>query len=394
MTRNKCKHQVQLFVSISILILCCPSSNSLRIPGHGNVNANGNINANVNANLIRKIPRGGGSSPIEPNSNYVNYNQYMPPTLGDEDANQIRRQHQYQKEQQQQQQLFQRQQYQYQNQNQYPNQNMNQNMNMNNNNSQQLKPLTQIIQEFTIKLQQKSPTIYYTMLASIIIFITWQLPFPTTNHILRDHFVCSLYNLKKQTSLYPHIHTLLTSTISHNSLSHLVMNLYGFYIFGNNIESILKQHNMSLLSYCIYAGILSNLCFLLTTPQGSCIGLSGVSLSLLALDAKIHPAKEIGFVVRFIPIRLPAQYALTLLFLWSMIGTLQSCLGGKYDGVAHGVHLGGLLYGVFVYELLNRGLYKKYMFYGRKLVYQFQLNRKRIMKNRNHKKSKSKKERI
>ena len=43
-----------------------------------------------NVNAIVKISRG-GSQPIEPNQKYVDYNQFMPPTLGEEEQNHIRR---------------------------------------------------------------------------------------------------------------------------------------------------------------------------------------------------------------------------------------------------------------------------------------------------------------
>jgi membrane associated rhomboid family serine protease len=78
------------------------------------------------------------------------------------------------------------------------------------------------------------------------------------------------------------------------------MNLYGFLIFGKSIEPILKLNDMTLAAYCTLAGIFANLFFVRIRRDGSCIGLSRVTLSLLAFDAMLHPSKEIGFLIRFI----------------------------------------------------------------------------------------------
>eukprot|EP00555_Chaetoceros_dichaeta_P009462 CAMPEP_0198266230 /NCGR_PEP_ID=MMETSP1447-20131203/27186_1 /TAXON_ID=420782 /ORGANISM="Chaetoceros dichaeta, Strain CCMP1751" /LENGTH=92 /DNA_ID=CAMNT_0043956191 /DNA_START=296 /DNA_END=571 /DNA_ORIENTATION=+ len=92
------------------------------------------------------------------------------------------------------------------------------------------------------------------------------------------------------------------------------MNLYAFHLFGKAVLPTLTSNSISLLSFCTLSALTANAFFLLVSPRGaSCVGLSGVTLSLLALDAKLHPGKELAFVVRFIPIRLPAQHMLTLL---------------------------------------------------------------------------------
>jgi membrane associated rhomboid family serine protease len=81
-----------------------------------------------------------------------------------------------------------------------------------------------------------------------------------------------------------------------------------------------------------------------------------VALSLFAMDAKLHPSKEIAFLVKFLPIRLPAQYALTALWIWSLVGMMSQ---GR-DGVAHAAHLGGILFGMVAYECLQRGIWMQW----------------------------------
>lgn len=292
------------------------------------------------ATIILKC-RGGGSY-LQQNSNYsddLDHNRFLPPMLGDPENNQIRRSHSSHD----------------------LNHNTDYYNNYNNNNDQysarthqqrQPKPIVQVVQEFFQQLHASSPALFYGSTSSILVFILWQIP--QFASILRNNFVCSQYNLSKW-----RYHTMLTSIVSHTTLSHILMNLYGFLIFGKSIEPILKMNDMTLAAYCVFAGVFANAFFVKMHSDGSCIGLSGVTLSLLALDAKLHPSKEIGFLIRFIPIRLPAQYALTGLLIWSILG-MMATMNGRSDGVAHATHFGGLIFGIGVYELMNRGIWRRW----------------------------------
>jgi len=273
----------------------------------------------VNARRFLSVLRG-GAGPIEYNPNYVgsNPNQFMPPTLGElERDDGIRRplnqdnfsyQRQY-------------------------------------NVKQPLKPLPSLLKDFASRLHKKSPTLSYGMFSCILLFLLFRIP--NLGYVFRNHFVCSSFNLRKH-----RYHTLLTSAMTHATLMHLLVNMYAFYIFGQSVEPTLRLNHISLGAYCVVSAIFANIFFLLTAPKsGSCIGLSGVTLSLLALDAKLHPSKEIGFVLGMIPVRLPAQYALSGLFFLSVLGTVIR----SGDGVAHNTHLGGLIFGIGVYEALKRG---------------------------------------
>ena len=282
--------------------------------------------------LVKDQIRGGGSY-IQSNPNYNDSdpNQFLPPMLGDLDKNQIRRSHQHTN-------------------------NYDSNNNSNNQYSartqRQPKPIAQVIKEFFQQLRVSSPALFYGTVSSIFVFVLWQIP--QFSAILSKNFVCSQYNLSQR-----RYHTLFTSIISHTTLSHILMNLYGFLIFGKSIEPILKLNDMSLAAYCTLAGIFANLFFVRIRRDGSCIGLSRVTLSLLAFDAMLHPSKEIGFLIRFIPIRLPAQYALTGLLIWSVLG-MMAMANGRGDGVAHATHLGGLIFGIGFHELMKRGIWKDF----------------------------------
>ena len=325
----------------------------------------------INRSTIVSSIKRGGKSPIESNPNYIDYNQFMPPTIGNDDDNNYNHI---------------RQPIQHHSNTYYNTKGYNNN---NNSNNKQLKPLIQILQESMIQLSKTNATIFYIICSTIVIFILWQIPIQGLYNILRSHFVCNSNNILwnkrnnyKKKNGYSYYHTLLTAAISHNTLSHLLMNIYGFYIFGKKVNATLIMNQFPLWVYCIVSAIFSNIVFILLSPKGSsCIGLSGVTLSLLALDAKLHPTREIGFVIRFIPIRLPAQYALSGLLLWSIVGVLSTSNGMNHDGVAHSVHLGGLVFGIVVYELLKNGWYRNAVKFVNRMKYNFK-HVPKLMKNK------------
>jgi membrane associated rhomboid family serine protease len=279
------------------------------------------IRVRADKKTIRDIALLRGGSYVQPNPDYNDPNQFMPPKLGDVENDHIRRPHPTNHDTS------------YRNTGTAP------------------KPIAEVVQEFFMRLYQSSPALFYGTTSSIFMFLLWQIPSNAVSATLRRHFICSQYNL-----VHKRYHTLLTSSISHTTLSHIFMNIYGFLTFGKSVEPILKRNHISLQTFCVLAAIFANIFFVKLHPDGSCIGLSGVSLALLAFDAKMYPGKEIGFLVRFIPIRLPAQYALAGLLLWSSLGILAT-KSGKGDGVAHATHFGGLVYGVAIYELMKRGIW-------------------------------------
>jgi len=262
----------------------------------------------------------GGRSYIEINPNHVqgDLNRYMPPKLGDLEDDYIRRPVGFDHHTQ---------------------------------NSQAPKPMMEVVKDFFVQLHQISPTLFHGTVASIIIFLTWQIP--VFAPILKHHFVCSKRNIHQG-----RFYTLLTAAISHGTLTHLLMNLFGFITFGKSVGPVLKQNNIPLSMYCICSAILSNWLFTLVHPQGSCIGLSGVAMSLFAFESKFNPSKEMRFFLKFFPIRLPAQHALSALLFWSILGTITTNAGNG-DGIAHATHLFGLLYGLTIYEMIKRGYWRE-----------------------------------
>jgi membrane associated rhomboid family serine protease len=220
------------------------------------------------------------------------------------------------------------------------------------------KKLIELLLEYAHELHRKSPVLYYGTTSSIILWLLWQVN--PLIPILQRHFVCSWTNLRNG-----RIHTIFSSSISHTSLGHLLINTYAYILFGTSVQKALIESQsrrkgifaQSLWPLCLGAAIFGNISYficnhILNIPSGGCIGGSSVTCALLAVDAKFYPSKPLGFLIHFFPVRIPAQYALTVLLALSMLGTLGASIGFS-ENVSHASHLGGLLFGILYYEIFS-----------------------------------------
>lgn len=217
------------------------------------------------------------------------------------------------------------------------------------NSRQRPPPLSQLVVNYLADLRKFSPTLFNGTMASLLLFLAWQFPSKVASKILGDNFVCSRYNLIRK----KRCHTLVLSAFSHASFRHLAVNMYAYTTFGRSVKQVLASHGLSLSMFVVSAAAFANLVFLLLDKGGgSCIGLSGVTLALLAFDSLVYPTKELRLFVAFVPISLPAYYLLLGLTCFTVAGILG--FAGQ-SNVAHSTHLGGLIYGALFYEAFKRG---------------------------------------
>jgi membrane associated rhomboid family serine protease len=226
--------------------------------------------------------------------------------------------------------------------------------------------MIQSIVTYFDQLHHFSPTLFNGFISSTLLYFLWQFQSSSTTvlmqKILRNHFMCSHYNVVRKRRY----HALLLSAFSHASFHHIAVNMYAYLTFGSSVKQILASQGISSLwVFVISAAIVGNIVFLLFDKGrgGSCVGLSGVTLALLAFDALVYPTKELRMIVSFIPITLPAYYLYVGLLGFSVLGICGLAGSG---GVAHSTHLGGLLYGAAVYEAFKRGWLRQWNYRARK----------------------------
>lgn len=159
-------------------------------------------------------------------------------------------------------------------------------------------------------------------------------------------------------------YALITSAFSHASFHHIAVNMYAFLNFGPSVKQVLASQGVALWPFVGLAAVFGSLVFLaLDNGSGSCIGLSGVTLALLAFDSMVYPSKELRMIVSFIPIHLPAYYLFIGLLGFSVAGVM-GLVGGR-SNVAHSTHLGGLVFGRLFYEAYRRGYVRMWSYRAR-----------------------------
>ena len=137
---------------------------------------------------------------------------------------------------------------------------------------------------------------------------------------------------------------LVTYALLHASVTHLAFNMYGFWMFGRELEYLMGRRSFLLL---YFASILSAALMQLfvTSVTGSVyptIGASGGVFGLLLAYGMFFPNRILMLI--FPPIALPAWLFVTL------YAGIELILGatGNQAGVAHFAHLGGMVGGYMV----------------------------------------------
>ena len=223
------------------------------------------------------------------------------------------------------------------------------------------------IQGYFVSLHQVSPSLFWTILTCLGVFGMWQTPQFTTRPnsiVYRWWFVNTHENAKRTLGL-----SLILSSLSHISPYHLLVNLVTLSQLGPSARQLLRQSRRirprpswkyELWPLLASSAAFSNALFLLGQRKGaSSLGLSGVTMALLAIQARAYPERQYGIVLGVIPISLRAKYLVQLLILVSAIGSWSSLpwhrMGANKNDIAHLAHLGGLVYGLLYYEMVILG---------------------------------------
>jgi len=142
-----------------------------------------------------------------------------------------------------------------------------------------------------------------------------------------------------------------TYAFLHGNLMHLAFNMYGLWLFGTEMESLMGRRTFL---YLYFASILSAAAMqlLVTSLTGGIyptIGASGGVFGLLLAYGVSFPNRKL--MLLFPPIPMPAWVFVTL------YAVIELTLGvtGAQEGVAHFAHLGGMIGGYMVMRNWSRG---------------------------------------
>lgn len=194
---------------------------------------------------------------------------------------------------------------------------------------------------FPVFQKEKSPyavpisrnySIYLIMISVVVFFLQAIIPGFTNFFVLIPQMV----------SIHPW--TVFTYMFLHGSTAHIFFNMLVLFFFGPILER--KIGSMRFLQVYFGAGLLSALGHMLISPS-PVLGASGAIYGVFACLAILDP--EIRVYVYFFPMKI-----INALILFSLYDLLFI---GANDMIAHGAHLSGLLFGLYMgYRLKSERL--------------------------------------
>ena len=137
---------------------------------------------------------------------------------------------------------------------------------------------------------------------------------------------------------------IVTYAFLHGSLMHIAFNMYGLWLFGSEMESLLGRRAFLNLYFAsvVSAGAMQLLVTSMTGNVYPTVGASGGVFGLLLAYGMCFPNRRL--MLLFPPIPMPAWVFV------SLYAVIELTLGvtGSQEGVAHFAHLGGMLGGYLV----------------------------------------------
>lgn len=148
--------------------------------------------------------------------------------------------------------------------------------------------------------------------------------------------------------------TLFTNVLLHASLAHLLGNMLFLWVFGDNVEDAMGHWRF--LAFFFLCGLAGSLAHALMNSESEqpLIGASGAISGVIASYLMLYPQVRIwGLAFKWIPLRIPAMYALSGWILFQIVAAFLDPKGN----VGWWAHLGGLAAGAALTPIMiHRGV--------------------------------------
>ncbi len=167
----------------------------------------------------------------------------------------------------------------------------------------------------------------------------------------RTSLVDEWFGLKVDAVLSGQLWRLVTYAFLHEryGITHLIFNMLGVWWFGTTLERMYgsREFLWFYLTAAVFGGI-AHVLWGIAFPGGMVIGASGVVMAIAMLYT-IHYPRQVIWFFGLIPIEMRFLVALYVLI---DLHPVLMALGGEHmmTGIAHIVHLAGLLYGWLYYH--------------------------------------------
>lgn len=186
------------------------------------------------------------------------------------------------------------------------------------------------------------PTVLAALGINALIFALWQLERRKGGprwllSFLNRHTLCSRMHLRRG-----RIHTLLTSSASHQAPLHFAVNAYGLGLFGGLAAEKLSSQELSMALGVCGAG--ASMCHVLCHPSNPVLGASGALMGLVTVAGFLEPERRFFMILPVPGLTFSMLQVADLAFAANFIGFffLRHWLGS----VAWAAHLGGTASGL------------------------------------------------
>jgi len=170
---------------------------------------------------------------------------------------------------------------------------------------------------------------------NVLVFLAWRSPSPAVQDLLRRYFTSSPFGKSPCLSMF-------LSTFSHESGTHLAVNMIGLWSFAPTIVNLLgpEQTTALYLSAGMSASLFSYAMSVARQSLTASIGASGAILGLAAAVCAQFPDAQISII--FLPMfAFAAKYALGGMICMDVAGIVF-----RWRLIDHAGHLGGTLFGL------------------------------------------------
>jgi membrane associated rhomboid family serine protease len=184
------------------------------------------------------------------------------------------------------------------------------------------------------------------LLINVILFI---LDYLLHNVIIK---YLGLYSIHTQ-AFQPY--QLVSHMFLHANLGHIFFNMFGLYMFGKILESVLGSKKFFILYFAsgIGAALLQLFIYYLQGTPGLMIGASGAIFGILAAFAMMFPNVELMFI--FIPVPIKAKYLVPIYAVFELFFGIANF---SKDNIAHFAHLGGAIVGFILIKIWKKTQFK------------------------------------
>jgi rhomboid-like protein len=141
----------------------------------------------------------------------------------------------------------------------------------------------------------------------------------------------------------------------HGGIGHLFFNMFGLFMFGRVLESVLGGKKFFILYFVsgLGAAALQLFIYYIQGAPAIMIGASGAVLGVLAAFAVMFPNVELMII--FLPIPIKAKYLVPIYAVFELFFGIANFKG---DNIAHFAHLGGAIVGFILVMIWKKNQFK------------------------------------